>query len=147
MWHVILFLAFSDAAQAASKCKCANMTLEESYCAAEFVIHTQVASKKKALYILDYTTFGINNTKVFKLPGNKTIGDKVYTPHRRMCGVKLTVKKQYLLGGTFDEEGRPIIIKCGLVKEWPVENFDENTKYNCPAKPIESSLLQWKFSS
>ncbi|EYC41994.1 hypothetical protein Y032_0548g3284 [Ancylostoma ceylanicum] len=137
MWYVILFLAFFDIAQARPKCRCANMTLEESYCAAEFVIHAKVTGRKKALYLLDYTTFDIENMMLFKIPDDKTIGNQIYTMHSRMCGAKLKVKKQYLLGGTFDEHGRPLITKCGLVQEWPVKNFDENHIYRCPAKPVE----------
>ncbi|KAK6054491.1 hypothetical protein COOONC_08003 [Cooperia oncophora] len=73
---------------------------------------------------------------VFQKPSKlKQLPNEIFTaPNSAACGIELTIGREYLIGGSVDEQSELRGYLCGLVQEWSTvstKDRDALKTYKC----------------
>ncbi|KAK6740121.1 hypothetical protein RB195_008537 [Necator americanus] len=105
-------------------CSCVPFPgLQEAFCASDFVSRVKVISKKdpnaysKGFQDVIYT---VHHIHVYRKPSKTAkLPNEIYTAsNSAACGIELEIGKEYLIGGSVDEQGKLHSYLCGILQKW-----------------------------
>lgn len=143
----VLVLLVWRVEQIAEACSCAPIHPQQAVCNANVVIRAKVVAHTEVSTGAD--TYGnpiqkiqyeIKQIKMFKGP-DTTIENIFTAPSSAICGVTLE-KKEYLITGKLDEEGKMLVTLCDFISPWdqltPMQKKSLNQRYQteCDCKIV-----------